>query len=170
MSILVSMTDIISYIVGFLSGAATTYLGYRLHIRSLAKERLSPSLERMLRIVRNIFWDSNEAKNLWNRTSQYQKALAIEKVVKPFSQSFAWGLLSIVSISYMQSLIENCREYELVFSEAEKSGIIERVRLYDSNLASALFWIHEKAQNKRDIESISDYADQAQTRLEKFLK
>jgi len=77
----------------------------------------------------------------------------------------------------------NRKEYELVFSEAEKSGIIERVRLYDSNLASALFWIHEKAQKiskldnlsdwvtvKRDIESISDYADQAQTRLEKFLK
>ena len=167
----------------FLLGVVTTYLGYRLHLRSLAKDRLSPSLERILRIVKHIIWNSNEAKNLCNRISQYQKALAIEKEVKPFSQSFAWGLLSIVSIFSIQHLIENCKEYELVFSEVEKSGIIERVRLYDFDLASALFWIHEKAEKistldnlsdwvavKKDIESISEYAKQAQKRLEKFLK
>jgi hypothetical protein len=183
MSMVISLNDIISHIVAFLLGAALTYLGYRLQMRSLAKDRLSPHLERTLRIVKQIAGDSREAKDLWNRASEYQKALSIEKEVRPLSQSFAWGLLSIVSISSMQRLIENCKEYELVYSELEKSGMIERVRLCDFDLADELFWIHEESQKilisdnfldwlsvKRNIESISERARRAQKKLEKFLK
>jgi hypothetical protein len=179
----IGLNDIISHTVAFLSGVVLTYLKYRLQTQALAKDRLSPNLEKILRIVRQIAADSNDAKDLWNRSCEYQKALTIEKEVKPFSQSFAWGLLSIISISSMQRLIENCKEYGLAYSEFEKNGMLERVRLYDFDLASELFWIHEEAQNimksesflswsavRRNIENISEHAKRAQKKLEKFLK
>ncbi len=175
------LKEIINHIVAFLSGILVAYFGYRLQKRAPVKERIYPQLERMLRIVRQIAWNSAEAKDFWNRANEYHKALSVERQVKPLNQSFVWGLLCVVSISSMQRLIDNSNEYELAFLELEKSGIIERVRLYDLDLASELFWIHEEAQKilelrsypisssfKRIIENISEHAKNCLERLERF--
>lgn len=158
-------------------GLIPTFIAYWLSVKRARKEQFSSYFLSLYGIVSKMITRvhagnlNDRFKALMNaRIEGEMRKSAMEKlgidpssVVENAGPSFAADFLFLLSFGDVIETVKECRNYESVFSEMEKKGILPSLRLRDEKLHSYLFWVHNSAQTI--VEQTKDIA--LETRTEK---
>lgn len=173
------MADILelsaTFVVGLGIGIITTYVGHWLSGKRLKKEQFSPYLRKLHGIISRIM-TKTEAKQLNSRFHALQNAMieeemrksAMEKlsiepsnVFESFGSSFGAYFFFISSFDSLVETIRECKNFESVYSEIEKKGILSTLELRDKRLYTYLSWFHDSASYI--VKKTKDIFDQLRT-------
>ena len=149
---------IVGIAIGLLTAIFVEEFRYR-HQRKLATmQRLSPLLEEALGICVRIVRCGEDARYLKHHFLQYSASKKANET--PLSKEFK---AIFVQHSYREllSMMKEARYFETVYSELLRSGLLERIKAYNSILYGKLGWLHSCTETwcRTKIDSFQDALD-----------
>jgi len=146
------LSVLIGFVVGVTPAIVAEMIQYRHQKRLSMVERLAPRLERMLGSIARLIKYGKDAKGLESSCRQLESATKnkneeLVTLVMATFVDFCYGsLLSMVDVS---------KEFETVYLELEKDGMLETMKAYDERLVNKLEWLHGCTQTFSEEKIVS---------------
>jgi hypothetical protein len=130
-------------------------------------ERLAPQLERLLGSVVRLIEHGKFAEGLEPSYKQFLERIKSKEVLENIDREnvklgiFAEWAMSDFCHRNLLSMVDESKEFEIIYSELEKSGMLERLRTADENLLIRLQWLHGCTEtfSQKKISSIQEAID-----------
>lgn len=135
--------DLVNVLIGLAIGLSTAIVveivRYRNQKRILMIQRLTPLIEKMLGCITRIIKNGEDAKVLDGAFRQYSES---EKSNEPYLIKGVKKALFEFSQRGLRSLKEDAIEFESVYSELLKTGMLETIRTNNQRLYTKIGCLH----------------------------